>query len=48
MELGKLKALLGILEDDTSQDVPLQFVLDDIQEAILNYCNVERTAIRPD
>ena len=41
MELGKLKALLGILEDDTSQDVPLQFVLDDIQEAILIYCNVE-------
>lgn len=41
MELGKLKALLGIPEDDTSQDVPLQFVLDDVRETILNYCNVD-------
>lgn len=41
MELGKLKALLGIPEVDTSQDVPLQFVLDDVRETILNYCNVE-------
>lgn len=41
MELGKLKALLGIPEDDASQDVSLQFVLDDVQETIRNYCNVE-------
>lgn len=41
MELGKLKALLGIPGDDTSQDVPLQFVLDDVQEYIINYCNVD-------
>lgn len=41
MELGKLKALLGILGDDTSQDIPLQFVLEDVRETILNYCNVE-------
>ena len=41
MELGKLKKLLGIPENDTSQDVPLQFVLDDVQETILNYCNIE-------
>ena len=26
--------------DDTAQDIPLQFVLDDVQETILNYCNV--------
>lgn len=41
MELGKLKALLGIPEDDISQDAPLQFVLDDVRETILNYCNIE-------
>lgn len=41
MELGKLKALLGIPGDDTSQDIPLQFVIDDVTEAILNYCNLK-------
>jgi len=35
-----MKALLGIPPDDTAQDIPLQFVLDDVQETILNYCNV--------
>ena len=40
MELGKLKALLGIPEDDTSQDISLQFILDDVRETITNYCNV--------
>lgn len=41
MELGKLKTLLGIPADDTSRDIPLQFILDDVQEMILNYCNLE-------
>lgn len=41
MELGKLKKLLGIPEDDASQDTSLQFVLDDVQETILNYCNIK-------
>lgn len=40
MELGKLKALIGIPADDTAQDIPLQFVLDDVRETILNYCNL--------
>lgn len=40
MELGKIKALLGIPAEDTAQDIPLQFVLDDVQETILNYCNL--------
>lgn len=41
MELEKLKSLLGIPADDKSQDIPLQFVLDDVQETILNYCNLK-------
>lgn len=40
MELGKLKSLLGIPENETSRDVPLQFVMDDVQETILNYCYI--------
>ncbi|MDO4267450.1 MAG: phage head-tail connector protein [Eubacteriales bacterium] len=40
MELAKLKALLGIPEEDTGRDVALQFLLDDVQETILNYCNL--------
>lgn len=40
MELGKLKALLGVPEADTSQDVSLQFILDDVRETIINYCNI--------
>lgn len=41
MELEKLKGLLGIPEDDTSQDGSLQFILNDVAETILNYCNLE-------
>ena len=41
MDLEKLKGLLGIPEDDISQDIPLQFVLDDVRETILNYCNLD-------
>lgn len=40
MELEKLKALLGISEEDTSKDVILQFVIDDVQEIILDYCHI--------
>ncbi len=42
MELGKLKTLLGIPTEDASRDIPMQFVLDDVQETILNYCNLEK------
>mgnify|MGYP002553461993 CR=1 FL=1 len=37
--LEKLKLLLGIV--DENQDVLLQFVLDDVMETILAYCNIE-------
>lgn len=40
MELKKLKGLLGVAEDDNSQDAPLQFVLDTVEETVLNYCNL--------
>lgn len=41
MELERIKELLGVSKDDTSQDVPLQFVLDIVEETVLNYCNLE-------
>lgn len=41
MELGKLKALLGIAPDDTTQDTSLQFIIDDVTETILNHCNLD-------
>lgn len=39
MELEKLKALLG-MEDD-SKDVLLQFTIEDVEETIKNFCNIE-------
>lgn len=41
MELNKLKGYLGIKIDDNAQDVPLNFIISDVEEAILNYCNIE-------
>lgn len=41
MEIGRLKKLLGLSGEDTSRDTSLQFILDDVQETILNYCNLE-------
>lgn len=41
MEIGRLKGLLGLSGEDTSRDTSLQFILDDVQETILNYCNLE-------
>jgi hypothetical protein len=41
MELVKFKRLLGLEPTDTSKDVPLQFVLDDVDETIKNYCHLE-------
>lgn len=40
MELGTLKGLLGVPETDASQDASLQFVIDDVEETIKNYCNL--------
>lgn len=53
LDLAKLKKLLGIKQEDTSKDDSLKFTLDDVHEAILNYCNqselpkgLENTAYR--
>ena len=41
LEVTKLKKLLGIALDDLAQDANLQFILDDVTESILNYCNIK-------
>ena len=40
MELSKLKTLLGIKADDTSKDAILEFIINNVTEVILNYCNI--------
>lgn len=42
MEVTKLKQLLGIPLEETEQDGALQFVLDDVTETIVNYCNLKK------
>lgn len=39
LEIAKLKNLLGIVSDE--KDTVLQFILDDVEETILNYCNIK-------
>lgn len=41
LEVTKLKKLLGIAIEDTTQDANLEFILDDVTESILNYCNIK-------
>ena len=41
MDLMKLKALLGIPEGDTTQNIALQFLMEDVDETIRNYCNLK-------
>lgn len=41
LEVTKLKKLLGIAVDNTTQDVNLEFILDDVTESILKYCNIK-------
>lgn len=41
MELAKIKELLGIAAKDAPQDISLQFVLDCVEETVLNYCNLK-------
>lgn len=38
LSLAKLKVLLGITSSD--EDNALQFILDDVTETVLNYCNI--------
>lgn len=39
LTIDKLKSLLGISVGDCRQDTPLAFIIDDVSETILNYCN---------
>ena len=41
LQLQQFKSLIGARVKDTSQDAPLQFILSDVEEIILNYCNIE-------
>ena len=41
VNLEKIKMLLGISAENTSEDAVLCFILDDVRETILNYCNIE-------
>lgn len=43
MEVNKLKGLLGIPEEDATQDAALQFILDDVDEIIRNYCHLKES-----
>ena len=40
LRLEELKAHIGISEDNTSQDSAVRCILCDVQETIINYCNL--------
>ena len=39
-KLNKLKGLLGIALIDTTKDAILEFTIDDVEETIINHCNI--------
>ncbi|WP_346930276.1 phage head-tail connector protein [Clostridium sp.] len=39
-QLEKLKKLLGISLDDDSKDFSLEFISENVQETVKNYCNI--------
>lgn len=41
LSIETLKNLLGIAVNDVSKDIILHFILDDVQEIILNYCHID-------
>lgn len=41
LEVNKLKALIGIPANDILRDANLGFILNDVEETILNYCNIK-------
>lgn len=41
LQLEVFKPLIGVSVSDTSKDAPLQFILNNVEETVLNYCNVE-------
>lgn len=42
LEVNKLKPLLGIAIPDIEQDAILEFTLQNVEEIILNYCNLKK------
>ncbi len=40
LTVERLKPLLGIAAADTTQDTSIAFILGDVTETILNYCNL--------
>ncbi|CZR82948.1 Phage gp6-like head-tail connector protein [Clostridioides difficile] len=40
MEVERLKKLLGFSREDDSKDTVLEFILEDVEETVKNYCNV--------
>lgn len=53
LTIEKFKPLIGVKPDDTTADTLLTFILEDVEEIILNYCNIgalpaglEKTAYR--
>ncbi|MCC0697669.1 phage head-tail connector protein [Clostridioides sp. ES-S-0048-02] len=40
MEVERLKKLLGFSREDDSKDAILEFVLEDVEEMVKNYCNI--------
>ncbi len=41
MEITRIKELLGVLAENTSQDVSLTFIAGIVEETVLNYCNLD-------
>ncbi|VIG06979.1 phage protein [Clostridioides difficile] len=40
MEVERLKKLLGISKEDYSKEMILEFILEDVEEIVKNYCNI--------
>lgn len=40
MEIERLKKLLGFSREDDSKDTILEFILEDVEEIVKNYCNI--------
>lgn len=40
MEVERLKKLLGFSREDDSKDTVLEFILEDVEETVKNYCNI--------
>lgn len=40
MEVERLKKLLGFSRENDSKDTILEFILEDVEEMVKNYCNV--------